>query len=83
MLLNAADLVGRIEDLSLEINFHCAKWLISVSYKPHLDSFRNHLVLVSKNFDCYSSNYESFIALGNFKAEINYHMEEFSSVYQP
>ena len=80
MLLKADDLVDTIEDLSLEINFHYEKWLISVSYKLHLDSIQNYLLPLSKKFDLYSSNYENFIALGNFKAKINTHMGVFFSI---
>ena len=47
------------------------KWLVCCSYNPHKDNISNHLQLIRKKLDLYSSNYESIILVGDFNSEIN------------
>ena len=45
----------------VEINLQKRKWLVCCSYNPHKDNISNHLQLIKKKLDLYSSNYESII----------------------
>ena len=47
------------------------KWLVCWPYNPHKDNISNHLQLIRKKIDLYSSNYESIILVGDFNSEIN------------
>ena len=55
----------------VEINLRKRKWLVCCSYNPHKDDISNHLRLIWKKLDLYSSNYESIIIIGDFNSEIN------------
>ena len=59
------------ECLFVEINLRKRKWLVCCSYNPHKDNISNHLQLIRKKLDLYSSNYESIILVGDFNSEIN------------
>ena len=59
------------EGLIVEINLRKTKWLVFWSYNPHKDNISNHLQLIRKKLDLYSSNYESIIFVGDFNSEIN------------
>ena len=47
------------------------KWLVCCSYNPHKDNISNHLQLIRKKLDLYSSSYERIILVGDFSSEIN------------
>ena len=59
------------ECLFVEINLRKRKWLVCCSYNPHKDNISNHLQLIRKKLDLYSSNYERIILVGDFSSEIN------------
>ena len=59
------------ECLFIEIILQKRKWLVCCSYNPHKDNISNHLQLIRKKLDLYSSNYESIILVGDFNSEIN------------
>ena len=44
------------ERFFVEINLRKRKWLVCCSYNPHKDKISNHLQLIRKNLDLYSSN---------------------------
>ena len=58
------------ECLFVEINLRKRKWLVYCSCNPHKDNICNHLQLIRKKLELYSSNYESII-LVDFNCEIN------------
>ena len=58
------------ECLFVESNLLKRKWLVCPSYNPHKDNLRNHLQLIRKKLNLYSSNYESIILVGDFNSEI-------------
>ena len=47
------------------------KWLISCSYKPHLQFIDQHLTYIGKGLDCLSSKYDDYILMGVFNAELS------------
>ena len=55
----------------VEINLQKRKWLVCCSYNPHKDNISNHLQLIRKKLDLYSSSYERIILVGDFSSEIN------------
>ena len=59
------------EYLFFEINLLKRKWLVCCSCNPHKDNISNHLQLIRKKIDLYSSNYEYMILVGEFNFEIN------------
>ena len=59
------------ECLFVEINLRKRKWLVCCSYNPHKDNISNHLQLIRKKLDLYSSSYERIILVGDFSSEIN------------
>ena len=66
----------------VEINLQKRKWLVCCSYTPHKDNISNHLQLIRKKLDLYSSNYESIFLVGDFNSEINYKcMNDFCESY--
>ena len=66
----------------VEINLQKRKWLVCCSYNPHKDNISNHLQLIRKKLDLYSSNYESIFLVGDFNSEINYKcMNDFCESY--
>ena len=70
------------ETFFVEINLRKRKWLVCCSYNPHKDNISNHLQLIRKKLDLYSSNYESIFLVGDFNSEINYKcMNDFCESY--
>ena len=59
------------ERFFVEINLRKRKWLVCCSYNPDKDKISNHLQLIRKNLDLYSSNQESIGDVGDFNSEIN------------
>ena len=55
----------------VEKNMQKRKWLVCCLCNPHKDNISNHLQLIRKKLDLYSSNDENIILLGNFKSGIN------------
>ena len=55
----------------VKINLWKRKWLVCCSYNPYKDNLSNHLQLIRKKLDFYSSNYERIILVGDFNSEIN------------
>ena len=47
------------------------KWLVCCLCNPHKDNISNHLQLIRKKLDLYSSSYERIILVGDFSSEIN------------
>ena len=60
-----------IESFFIEMNLRHNKWLINCSYNPHKNNIATHIDRLSESFDTFSSDYEKFIILGDFKVEIN------------
>ena len=52
------------ECLFVEINLRKRKWLVCCSCNPHKDNISNHLQLIGKKLDLYSSNYKCMILVG-------------------
>ena len=50
----------------VEIILHKKKWLINCSYNPNKNSIKNHLEIISKALDGFSTKYENIILLSNF-----------------
>ena len=63
-------------------NLRKRKWLVCCSYNPQKDNISNHLQLIRKKLDLYSSNYESIFLVGDFNSEVNYKcMNDFCESY--
>ena len=66
----------------VELNLRKKKWLVCCSYNPDNSNIQTHLASLSTNFDIYSSQYDHFIALGDFNVEIdNKYMKDFCSSF--
>ena len=59
---------NKIEAFFVEINLHKKKWLISCSYNPNKALIANHVAVLSKNIDVYTTKYDNLLFLGNFNA---------------
>ena len=57
-----------IEVFFLEINSHKKKWLISCSYNPNKALTANHMAVISKSIDIYTTKYDNLLFLGDFNA---------------
>ena len=60
-----------IEGLFVEINLRKKKWLLCCSYNPKKSLISNHLQEISKNLDLLSSEFDSYLLMGDFNAEPN------------
>ena len=57
-----------IEAFFVEINLHKKNWLISCSYNPNKALIANHMAVLSKNIDIYTTKYNNLLILGDFNA---------------
>ena len=70
------------ECFSVELNLHNRKWLISRYYILHKINIFNHIEILSKNLDLYSSPYENNIIIGDFNVGVSDpHMTDFCNMY--
>ena len=53
------------ESFFVEIILHKKKWLINCSYNPNKNNIKNHLEIISKALDAFSTKYENIILLGD------------------
>ena len=44
------------------------KWLINYSYNPRKNSIKNHLEIISRTLDTFTTKYENILILGDFNA---------------
>ena len=51
------------ETFFVEIILHKKKWLINGSYNPNKNNVKNHLELISKALDAFSTKYQNIIFL--------------------
>ena len=58
-----------VENTFIVINLQSKKWFLSCSYNPNLTLLNNHIHNISRGLGFYSSQYDSFIVLGDFNAE--------------
>ena len=52
------------------MNLRNDEWLINCSYNPHKNMIGNHLRALSEKLDIYSTSYNHFIILDDFKTEM-------------
>ena len=52
----------------IEITLHKEKWLSNSSYNPHNNSTKNHLKIISRTLDTFTTKYENILLPGNFNA---------------
>ena len=52
----------------VEIILHKKKWLINCSYTLHKNSIKNHLQIISRTLDTFTTKYENILFLGDFNA---------------
>ena len=57
-----------IEAFFVKINIHKKKWLIGSSYYPNKALIANHMAVLSKNIDIYTTKYDNLLFLGDFNA---------------
>ena len=70
------------EGFFIKKSLYRKKWLLCCSYNPDSNNIKNQLSAIFVNLDIYSSQYESFINLGNFNMEVeNRDMEGFCKNY--
>ena len=58
------------EGFFIEKSLYRKKWLLCCSYNPDSNNIKKQLSAIFVNLDIYSSQYESFINLGNFNMEV-------------
>ena len=51
-----------------EITLHKEKWLSNSSYNPHKNSTKNHLKIISRTLDTFTTKYKNILLPGNFNA---------------
>ena len=69
------------EGFFIKIILHKKKWLIHCSYYPN-NVIKNHLAIISRTLDAFSTKYENIILLGDFKARVDVEtMRNFCSSY--
>ena len=54
------------ENVFVEIKLHKKKWLINCSHNPNKNNIKNHLEIVNKALDSFTTKYENIILLGDF-----------------
>ena len=70
------------ESLFVKIILHKKKWLSSCSYNPHKNSIKNHLEIISRTLDTFTTKYENILLLGGFNACVDDEtMKHFCSFY--
>ena len=57
-----------IEGFFIEINLYKKKWLLCSSYNPNSNNIKNHLSALSVSLDIYTSQYEHFVVMGDFRS---------------
>ena len=58
----------KLKAFFVEIIFHKKKWLVNCSYNPHKNSIKNHLEIISRELDTFTTKYENMLLLGDFNA---------------
>ena len=58
-----------IEAFFGEIHLYKKKWLVSCSYNPNKALIANHMAVLNKNIDIYTTKYHNLLFLGDFNAE--------------
>ena len=82
ILLTDLFLLEKIEGMFVEININKVKWLISCSYNPQKVTIKNHLYIIGKHLNSYSSQYDNFIIIGDFNSEpTENNMTDFCDLY--
>ena len=56
------------EAFFVEINLHLQKWLVSCSYNPKKALISNHMAILSKNTDIYTTKYDNSLFWRGFNA---------------
>ena len=74
---------NNVEYFFIEINLRKKKWLPCCSYNLHKNSIPNYVDVLRRELeDIHSSNYENFLLLGDFNAEMpNPSLKEFCYLY--
>ena len=71
-----------MEGFYVEINLQKKKWLLCCSYNPNKNAIKSHLENPHKGLALYSSKYENFMVLGDFKVGMdNSDMTVFCDTY--
>ena len=62
---------SEVEGFSLEINLqNKKKWLLWCSYNPKKDLITQHLYVLSKSIDVFTSKYDNLLFIGDFNARL-------------
>ena len=61
---------NRIELFFVKINLHQKKWLISCPYSPKKALIANHMAVLTKSIDIYTTKYDDLLFLGDFNARL-------------
>ena len=73
---------NNVEYFFVEINLRKKKWLLCCSYNPHKNSISNYVDVLRRELDTHSSDYENFLLLGDFNAEMtDPSLKEFCNLY--
>ena len=67
------------ESFFVEIILHKKKWLIHCSYNPNKNNIKNHLEIISKALDAFSTKYENIILLGGFNVCVDERLQKTSA----
>ena len=55
-----------VQSFFAEIILHKKKWLINCSYNPHENSIKNHLEIISRTLNTFTTKYENILFLDDF-----------------
>ena len=70
-----------IECLSIELKLRSKKWLLLCSYNPHNNLISEHLSIIGKNLDLFSSDYDNILLMGDLNAEPHdNHLKDFCDI---
>ena len=68
-----------IEGIIFELTFHKKKGLLSCSYNLDISTFTDHVEILRRNLDLYSTQYENIIIICDFNTSMNHScMKSFS-----
>ena len=82
-LLKAYDLPNEFEGFFVEVNLRKRKYLLSCSYNSHKSVIGNHIDILSKGLDWYSSHYDNIIIIGDLNSETTEkRLSEFMDMYK-
>ena len=71
-----------IEGIYVELKFRKKNWLLCCTYNPNRNIITNHLDVLKRSLEPYSTKYANLVVIGDLKAEVNLeYMKLFCETY--